>query len=355
MKIKSLCERKVCAVGVQKGFFALFLLLLLWLGSKFLLPFAFPFLLGTALALAAEPAVALGTDRLKLPRGLSAGLGVSLSLVLLGAFVLFLGSLAVKELGSLATALPQTLQQSSQVLQGWLTDLSYRAPAQVQPLLTGSVERFFQNSSALTDQAVGKVPGILSGVLEKVPGKAMSIGTGILSGYFISARLPKLKARLKEKLPPIYHEKLLPAVHHLKTALGKWLLAQGKLMVVTYGIVTLGLLLLRIPYAPAWALLVAVVDAVPLLGTGTVLVPWALVRFLQSDPLQGFGLLVLYVLAAVTRTVLEPRFFGKHLGLDPLVMLVFLYFGYRLWGFWGIVISPLLAAATKALTEKPPL
>ena len=54
--------------------------------------------------------------------------------------------------------------------------------------------------------------------------------------------------------------------------------------------------------------------------------------------------------AMITRTILEPRFYGSHLGLDPLVMLIFLYFGYRLWGFLGIVISPLLAATTKALT-----
>ena len=338
-------------MGVHKGFFALFLFLLVWLGSKFLLPFLFPFLLGTVLAYAAEPAVRLCSNRLKLPRGFCAGIGVSVTLLLLGAITLLLGSLAVKELGSLATEVPQTLQQSSAALEGWLTQLSSKAPAQVRPVLLRSVENVFSGSQSLTDRAVKQVPGLLGGVLEKVPGKAMSIGTGILSGYFISARLPRLKQRFREKLPPAYHEKWLPALQRLRSALGKWLLAQGKLMAVTYGIVTLGLLLLRIPYAPAWALLVAAVDAVPLLGTGTVLLPWALVQFLQDDPAVGFGLLALYALAAVTRTVLEPRFFGKHLGLDPLVMLVFLYCGYRLWGFWGIVISPLLAATTKVLTE----
>ena len=327
-------------MGVHKGFFALFLLLLVWLGGKFLLPFLFPFLLGTVLAQASEPAVKL-----------AAGLGVSMTLLLLGAMTLLLGSLAVKELGNLATAVPQTLQRSSDTLQDWLTTLCQKAPAQVQPTLQRSVENFFADSQTLTDRAVKQVPGLLGGVLEKAPGKAMSIGTGILSAYFISARLPLLKSCFQEKLPPFYAEKLLPALQRLRSALGKWLLAQGKLMAVTYGIVTLGLLLLKIPYAPAWALLVAAVDAVPLLGTGTVLVPWALVRLLQNDPVVGFGLLALYALAAVTRTVLEPRFFGKHLGLDPLIMLVFLYFGYRLWGFWGIVISPLLAATTKALTE----
>jgi len=97
--------------------------------------------------------------------------------------------------------------------------------------------------------------------------------------------------------------------------------------------------------------LVAAVDAIPLLGTGTVLLPWALTRLLQGEALIAAGMVGIYLVAVITRTVLEPRFYGRHLGLDPLVMLLFLYFGYRLWGFLGIVISPLLAAATKALTE----
>ena len=339
-------------MGVHRGFFALFLLLLLWLAGKFLLPFLFPFLLGTALALAAEPAVRLGVERLGLKRGLAAGIGVTVTLVLLLALAMLLGALAVKELGSLATNIPSTLRQSTAALQDWLTDLAHRAPDPLQSGLTRSVERFFSGSRSLTDRAMEQVPGLLSGMLEWVPGKAMSLGTGVLSGYFISARLPGLKTRLTASLPPVIHARLLPTLSRLRHSLGKWLLAQGKLMAVTYGIVTVGLLLLGVSYAPAWALLVAAVDAVPLLGTGTVLVPWALARFLQADPVQGFGLLALYAAAAVTRTVLEPRFFGKHLGLDPLTMLVFLYFGYRLWGFWGIVISPLLAATAKALTEK---
>ena len=77
----------------------------------------------------------------------------------------------------------------------------------------------------------------------------------------------------------------------------------------------------------------------------------ALTRLLQGQPLTAAGMVALYLAAMITRTVLEPKFFGKHLGLDPLVMLLFLYVGYRLWGFWGIVISPLLAATTKALTN----
>ena len=339
-------------MGVQKGFFAFILLIFVWLAGKYLLPFLLPFLLGTGLALAAEPAVRLGTDRLRLRRGFAAGVGVTATLLLLLGVVFFVGALLVREAGTFAQRIPEMARQSAELLEDALTDLSARAPEPVGPVLTNSIHRFFQDSSALTDQAVQKVPGVLSGILGKLPGSAMVIGTGILSGYFISARLPKLKAWAGERLPEAWQTKVLPTARHLKQALGKWLAAQGKLMAITYGIVTIGLLLLKIPYAFAWAALVAAVDAIPLLGTGTVLLPWALTKLLQGEPLIALGLTVLYLVAMVTRTVLEPRFYGSHLGLDPLVMLVFLYFGYRLWGFLGIVISPLLAATTKALTER---
>ena len=277
---------------------------------------------------------------------------LTLTLALLSGAVFFLGAILVKELGLFARRIPEMARQSAGLLENTLTTLSSKAPEPVGPMLTNSIHRFFQDSTALADQAVQKVPGLLSGILGKIPGSAMSLGTGILSGYFISARLPQLKQRVREGFPAPWKEKLLPTIRHLKNTLGKWLIAQGKLMAVTYCIVTAGLLLLRLPYAFAWAALVAAVDAIPLLGTGTVLIPWALTQLLQGFPLIAAGLAILYLAAMVTRTVLEPRFYGQHLGLDPLVMLIFLYFGYRLWGFAGIVISPLLAATTKALTEK---
>ena len=242
-------------------------------------------------------------------------------------------------------------RQSAELLEDALTTLSAKAPEPMGPLLTNSIHSFFQDTASLTDQAVQKVPGLLTGFLGKLSGSAMSIGTGILSGYFISARLPRLREWLRSRTPQLWKERFLPAWDHLKSSLGKWLVAQGKLMSVTYGIAAMGFLLLRIPNSFAWALLVTAVDAIPLLGTGTVLLPWAMTKLLQGDPFLAGGLAVLYLVAMITRSVLEPRFYGSHLGLDPLVMLFFLYFGYRLWGFWGILISPLLAATTKALTD----
>ena len=125
------------------------------------------------------------------------------------------------------------------------------------------------------------------------------------------------------------------------------------LAVSAVGLLLCGFLLLRIPSAPLIALLTALVDALPVLGTGTVLLPWALVSLLGGGAVRALGLLGLYVCAALVRSVLEPRLVGSHLGLDPLVTLIAMYCGYRLWGLAGMLLLPLVAATVfQALPEE---
>ncbi len=326
----------------------------IWLFLKFLFPIFLPFFLGLLLALAAEPAVRLGT-RLKLPRWAATGAGVSLTLILLTGLVGLLGASMVKELGVLAKRLPDLQNVATETadrLRVFLENAAAKAPEGVQPLVDRSVSRLFSSGSAFVEQATGQLPGAISGFLSRVPDGALGIGTGILSGFMLSVRLPKLKQRLSEKLPEQWRTQLLPALKRSKDALFGWLKAQCKLAAITYCIVTVGLLLLGIPYGPLWAVGVALVDAVPLLGTGTVLVPWALVCLIQRQHLRSIGLLCIYGAAFLTRTALEPRLVGRHLGLDPLVTLVFLYLGYRFWGIFGMLLAPMLVAAITAATDK---
>lgn len=322
----------------------------LWLGVKYVLPVALPFLLGAGVALAAEPLVRRAAARL--PRAAAAGLGVSTALVGVAALVSLVGAVAVKELGNLAFAVPDmesTARQGLVLVQDWLVGLSEQAPEGLRPMLQRTVLNFFDDGTVLLEQVTQRLPGVLTRALSWVGDGALGLGTGVLAAFLISVRLPRIKAWVKQRLPQSWYEKYLPALRRVRKALGGWLKAQLKLSAVTWGIVTVGFLLLRIPYAPAWAALVALVDAVPILGTGTVLLPWALVCLLQGQSLRAVGLLCTYGAAFMTRSVLEPRLVGRQLGLDPLVTLIALYLGYRFWGFLGLLLTPILASAAKSL------
>ena len=339
--------------AIRKTAVALTAILGFYLTIQYLLPLLLPFLLGGVLAVAAEPMVRFFCGRLRLPRTAAAILGVAMSFVLLGLTLLVICGLAFRQLQALTGILPdmeQTIRTGMGSLSGWLIEVAGRAPAMLREPLTKNVQEVFSNGSALLEKATGYVIHLASGVLSQLPNGALAFGTGLISSFMISAKLPQIRDALGRRLPGEKIKPWLESLKSLKSALIGWLKAQLKLSGVTFGILTLCFLLMGISYGPFWAFLVALVDAFPILGTGTALVPWSLISFLQGNTLRAFGLLGAYALVTVTRTILEPRLVGRQLGLDPLVTLVCFYAGFRLWGILGMILAPMVAVTVVQLT-----
>lgn len=326
-----------------------------WFSIQFFLPLFLPFLLGGALALAAEPMVAFLSR--KLPRGLACGIGVTGAFAFIALAFLLILALIVRELAILAGMVPNLEEAANSgisALSSWALGLVSRLPTGIRDILTRNVNEFFSGSSAVLDDAFRYVLSFTGGVLRHVPDSALVIGTAILSGYMISARLPRIKQWLKARIPRERIQKFLASAAGMKSALFGWLKAQVKLMGITWVILLLGFVLLRIPYAPLWASLVALVDAFPVLGTGTILLPWSLICFLQEDTGRAIGLLGCYGIIALSRSILEPKLVGSHLGLDPLATLAALYAGYKLWGLGGMLAAPILAVLALQLLRPQP-
>ena len=341
--------------GFKKALSAAGVILGVWLSLRFFLPLGLPFLLGGTLALAAEPMTGFLTHRLKLRRSAASGIAVTAAFLLFFLLVLLVCALILRELAALLRILPNledSLSGGLSALSAWALSLAAKMPQGIREHLERTIQDFFSGSSALLQQAFRFALGFTGGVLSAVPGSALVLGTAVISSYMISIRLPRIKSYLRAKIPPERIQKMRASLERLKTALVGWLKAQAKLMGLTWVILTLGLVLLRVSYAPVWAGAVALVDTFPILGTGTVLLPWSLVSFLQGDTVRAVGLLSIYGVISLTRSVMEPKLLGDHLGLDPLATLAALYAGYRLWGFGGMLVAPVLAvAAVQILRE----
>lgn len=303
--------------------------------------------------MAAEPMVRFFCDRLRMPRTPAAILGVAMAFAFLGLTVLVICGLAFRQLQAMAGILPdmeQTIRTGMGALSGWLLELAGRAPAMVRAPLTKNVEEFFSSGSALLERVAGYGIHLASNVLSQLPKGALALGTGLISSFMISAKLPVIREKIAQSLPGEKIKPWVDSLKSLKAALLGWLKAQITLSGVTFGILSVSFLVLRIPYGILWAFLVALVDAFPILGTGTALVPWSLIAFVQGNTFRAFGLLGAYAVVTLTRTVLEPRLVGRQLGLDPLVTLVCLYAGFRLWGILGMILTPMLAVTVVQLT-----
>ncbi len=336
----------------RKIFLAAGIIGVLWLGIRFFLPILLPFLLAVFLALRAEKSVNWMEKQLHLPRPAAAFLGVIGVFVLLTALIVLLLALLMRQLPRLTGLAPQVEQavlSGREHLKTWLLKLTGRLSGNVGLIAQQWAENLFSDSSALLQPFLQTVPRMVTNFVGKISQGLFGILTGLIASVMLSIRLPQLRAWLQRKLPEGFSARFSTALAGFKSALGKWFLAQGKLMGITFLVLFFGFVLLRIPKAALWAGLIALVDAFPILGVGTVLVPWSLVCLLRGELVRGVGLLAVFMICWLVRSVTEPRLVGQSLGLDPLVTLFAIYAGFQLWGIPGMLLAPMLAMTISQL------
>ena len=210
-------------------------------------------------------------------------------------------------------------------LQTAVSGLTRELPEGISGTVNTMVADFLEGGAGLARQIPGKLLSAATKTAGRLPDFFLAVVTTILASFMTAASLPALRQWLRRVLPQPWLRRMAAVWQRCRSAVGGWLLAEVKLGGVTFGVVTLGLMLLKAPYPLLFGLLVAVVDLMPVLGSGAVLIPWALLLFLRGQTVTGVGMLLLYGTAAITRTVLEPRFLGRQMGLPPLLTLAAVY------------------------------
>lgn len=325
-----------------------------WLFLRWVLPWCAPLLAAWALAAALERPVR-GLCRLGLARPTAAGVIFTLfTLFVCAGAGLFLWWLA-GEGAALLERLPLLLAGA----QGWTglgKDLADRllvgAPVPLQEPLRQALEGLADGVGELLTAAAAELARAAGRWASDLPGLAFSAGTALLAGGLFSARRPEVKAFFRRQLPPRWQEKLDRAGEALRAAFGGWLKAQGTLMLLTASLLTVGFLLLRVKGAPLWALFTALVDLLPVLGSGAVLLPWAAGALLWGKRGLALGLAALWGTVSLVRGVLEPRLVGRQAGLPPLAAVTAFYLGFTAAGPAGMLLAPLAALALKVLHDR---
>ena len=350
---RRLYERGSGNVLVMRALAALCSGVALLSAASFLLPVLLPFLIGLLAALLAQRPIALCTNRLHAPRTLAAFFCTLLLFALLGSALFFLGRVLFGELSGFLREIPSLLSSISVPLASIklrLYALAGRLPDGLGTGLRASLDQFFQSSGAFGARAYEWLFHQASSFLSHLPGVVLFAVAAIVSSFMLAAQLPQLRRSFAAHLPQLARGKLASALGHIRAALG-WLLAQLKLMGVTFLILTAGFLLLRTEYPLLFALLTTLIDALPVFGTGTVLIPWALLEFLHGNTACGVGFLILYAVAALTRQTLEPRLVGQQIGLAPIFTLLALYAGYKTIGVPGMILFPICAVLFRQLWD----
>ena len=315
-----------------------------YLGIKYLFPVLIPFLIAFIVVwLLKHPAFYLA-DKWKLKKKWV--LIPMLTLIYVSVFLLIVkvGSNAASVVGNFILQIPSIYaEQILPALQNAYQHISVILQ-ETNPDLVLEFESLFQEGlikiGAFISNSSGSIVRTVSGYAASVPSVFVKIVIAIISSYFIASDYDHIIEFVLNLLPGKWREKVVRVAEQTKNIIWIFLRSYSILMMLTFVELSIGLSLLKIPYALLISLIIAVFDILPILGTGGVLIPWAIIAALIGDYGMAAGILVLYVVITAIRNTLEPKIVGKQIGLHPLATLISMFIGARLFGIIGLFGFP---------------
>ena len=239
-------------------------------------------------------------------------------------------------------------------LEGILSRLGKYA-AYADKLISEITSSLFSNiSSYLSGMAKGAIAGI--------PLAFLFIVTFILSSYYFCVDGDKISKFISSLIPNPIKDVLVKAKKSLFSSVSAYLKSSLILLFVTFFEVFLGLFILRVKYPFIISLIIAIIDFLPILGAGLILIPWGIYCLTVKNTLLGVGLILIFIVVTVVRKMLEPKIMAKKMGAHPLSIVASVYIGFKLFGGWGLILAPILCSAispmlskTSNMSTKPPI
>lgn len=321
---------------------ALGITLLFFVAIPKLLFFFMPFFVGWVISSIANPLVKFLEKRLKIVRKHGSAIVIILVLAIIVLILYGVIGKIVSESIDFIKYFPiyfESFQADYKEMTGNMTEIFNRLPHGLQAqlhVLTSSLGDFagkmVKGLSAPTVGAVGTLASHLPSIL-------IGIIFGFLSSYFFIADRVLIYNWMGKQIPLKTRKAASSALREVKNVVGGYFKAQFKIMFVVYIIITIGLFILGNEFALLLGLGIAFLDMLPFFGTGTVLGPWALIKFMTGEYKLAIGLLILYAVSQLVRQLIQPKLLGDSIGLNPFATLFFMYLGYQLGSVFGMIIS----------------
>ena len=307
--------------------------------------YVMPLLLAILISTAMEPLVRMlsGTNRSgeKVRGGLPRKVAVLLVMLIVFTLLITVGFFiiqgVVSELISLAESLPAKIPQWMENLD----QLGQQISAQFPIISTENLASIIQSLSGHLTESITTIAASAVSFVTQMPAIILFIVFTIMSTYFFSVSRFSIMRNLKRQLPQSWQETAQHLYGTLAKALFGWLKAQFIILCCMFLVMFIGFTILNVHYALLIALGIAVMDALPILGSGLVMIPWIGYQLFFGSLPMGIGLALIYVLLIFTRQSIEPRVVGGQFGLPPLWTMCAMYAGFRLFGFIGLFLGPL--------------
>lgn len=305
--------------------------------------FFMPFVVGFLFSLLVNPIVRFLDKRIKIGRKFGSVLMIALAISIVSLLVYGLALALRTGLRDFMDYLPVMFEDAElevknaiERFQNLVNDLPFISGVDLSNLTNDIIEFM---GGLLTNEESGETVSAIGDVVKSIPNMIVSIIIGFLATYFFIADREKLAEKLDKILPASFKEKTLRLYRQTLGAVGGYFKAQFKIMGVIYVVLVVGLIILQVKYAWLIGFGIAILDMLPVFGTGTVLLPWAVIKLFSGNYQVAIGMVALYVLTFLIHQLLQPKMVGDSLGMDPFAALFFMYVGYRVSSVFGMIIA----------------
>jgi len=321
------------------------------LSAWFIIPVAYPFIIAWAVAYLLNPLVNLMQRRLRMPRWLGSLIALVVVLGSAVTLVVLLINKLIMEIGRFARFIESNIQHwidgfveilNSETIQNFLLQLNALYTQNEQ--ITHTIDQNLESAGLRIAQAItnlfNSVVNWLISLVAALPNIAFIVLIALLAAFFMSKDWYKWSGRLSGILPPPVNRSISAVWNELQRALFGYLRSLFIMVSITTVFMILGMWLMGIPNAIAVGLLLGLLDLLPYLGIGLVIIPWVIYSFIQGNIALGIGLAILYAIVFVVRSLIEPKVLAVSIGMDSLMTLISMVIGLRLFGVIGIIIGP---------------
>ena len=326
---------------------------------KYALPILLPFVVAWVVALILQPIINFLSKKAKIPKWLSVIVLVLLTLFLLSWAIYAIIVRASTELLSLSQELLKMFENFSNEPNGidsFIDKLNSLIPFID---LSGFLHNIWNNLDEYIASALKNLVSLVSSsvvplitkIVMAIPNAFVFFIITIISAVYISIDFKKINTFISYQFPEKARAFMKMVKEQFVLTIGKYVRAYGLLILITFTELFIGFSILGVSYSFIIAMITAFVDILPVLGTGTILIPWGVYMLISGNYFMGIGILILYVIITVIRQILEPKIVGSYVGLYPLVTLMAMYIGTKVMGFFGLFLFPITIILLKKMND----
>ena len=312
-----------------------------------IIPAASPFIVAWIVAWALSRPIEWISARTHMRRTIVAAAVTAFVIAVLG-FVLFrLGNLLISEAGGIVEALGINASDISKRMSDMTRSLGKKFPALDGIGGGGAIESGIKELiSGVLSHVTSFIGKFAAGIVKSVPSALLFIIVTVVASFYFTCGYNSIKSSFRKLIPNSGMDRIRGFIVSGTDMIKFYLRANLIICAVTFGILFFGFTLLRFKYIALTALIIAIVDFLPVFGVGIALIPWSLFELIGGDYASGFGLLILYFCCALARQLLEPRLISEKVGLHPAATLAAMYLGFRFMGILGMLFLPLAVTLT---------